>query len=83
MESVDKRNLYLLKPKHSGTLVPKGSINAIQYGVIKVENDTLHYYTGTGITAFVNWELPESEEEQARNGYVDSIALDDIGYVVY
>lgn len=86
--------LDLLQPNHAGMMILKDG-RAVNYGVIRIENNILVYYTKSGMSAFnapaVDAAMTEEsqrlkalpKEELITQGFVATVSLDDIERVMF
>jgi hypothetical protein len=86
----DYKKLSLLKPNHAGAMRLKDGSTA-NYGVIRIERDSLVYYTGKGLREI--WEHDrdsnsgllnlKAELDLIRSKHINIIRLDDIDRVIF
>ena len=86
------RHLEILRPNHAGVFVRKGAKPTdvgINYGVIRIDNGILVYWTQEALIAmFHSNEKREEfmsidEKKLMENGYVESIFIKDINRVLF
>ncbi len=78
----DGRHIDLLVVNHAGCLKIKGCDESINYGVVKIENDTLFYFTRQAMIFMSKYSSTKfSEETLIECGYIKTIPLSEIEIV--
>ncbi len=90
--TLNKIDLEILRPNHAGAFVRKDSgINtpAINYGCIRIENETLVYWTNKALLYMFSSQekttelKSKSENELIKEGHIETIRLEDIYRVLF
>lgn len=90
--TLNEFDLEILRPNHAGAFVRKDSgINApaTNYGVIRIENETLVYWTNKALLYMFGSQQKtnelklKSEIELIKEGHIETIRLEDIYRVLF
>lgn len=85
---MDTINIEILRPNHAGAFIRKDAKptdKAINYGVIRIENEVLTYWTQKAMLEMrTDGTIGYKDEKYLiENGYVENIALNDIYRVLF
>lgn len=85
---MDVINIEILRPNHAGAFIRKDAKltdKAINYGVIKIENEVLTYWTQKAMLEMrIDGTIGYKDEKYLiENGYIETIALKDIERILF